>query len=166
MISPRTTPAETTFSELLFPERLLLDFDDVGFGRGANWDAYRVAIETFLRLKGLEAHLNADGPPVDLNISEKRLWEVEDDLCASVIKLNIKGKFPVWLKRLEAGRSPAASLWKELCRRHSVVYTAGDARQAQRLDSDIINTVVGSFLALGMIGCLGVTIRLLARERR
>lgn len=110
------TQKNLDFNDLLFPKRLVLRFDRKG--RRKHWHAYRSAVETFIRLRGLESHLqiSVDGPPtLELDEKERRRWEADDKLCISIITLNIQGELPVWLGRMYEEGRPAAALWKELC---------------------------------------------------
>ncbi|KAI0325451.1 hypothetical protein GY45DRAFT_1374738 [Cubamyces sp. BRFM 1775] len=122
---------ETEFFQLLFPKHLVLRVD--AKGRKKYWDAYCVTVETFLRLKGLEAHLIESRPFLegDEKSEAQRRWEMDDRLCTAVITLNIRGTYLIWLKKSIAEKHSAASLWGEL-RRGGTAGNSGDDREAKQ----------------------------------
>ncbi|KAH9902633.1 hypothetical protein C8Q73DRAFT_12894 [Cubamyces lactineus] len=122
---------ETGFHQLLFPRHLVLRIDEKG--RKKYWDAYCVAVETFLRMKCLESHLTEVQPSIegDEKGAAQRQWETDDVLCTAVITLNIRGAYPDWLKKSIAEKKPAAALWEEL---HGVgaVVSSEDDKETKR----------------------------------
>ncbi|KAI0833649.1 hypothetical protein BC628DRAFT_39510 [Trametes gibbosa] len=148
---------QNDFSELLFPKRLVLRFDSKG--RRKNWHTYRSAVETFLRLKGLEGHLQTDSmPSFDLSEeTERKKWGADDKLCVSVITLNIKGELPAWLGRMfQEGRS-AGSLWKELGARGPLPTRELGGLRSEKDDffmKVIISVSLASVIAVGMIAVI------------
>ncbi|KAI0325452.1 hypothetical protein GY45DRAFT_1330262 [Cubamyces sp. BRFM 1775] len=106
--------ADIEFSQLLFPRHLVLRID--AKGRKKYWEEYCIAVETFLRLKGLEAHLTGRQPLFEGGEKSmaQRQWEAEEKLCMAVITLNIRGTYPDWLKKAVAEKKTAAALWEQL----------------------------------------------------
>ncbi len=143
------------FNDLLFPKRLVLRFDNKG--RRKHWHAYRSAVETFIRLRGLESHLQSEERPPTLELDEKerRRWEADDKLCVSIITLNIKGELPVWLGRMYDEGRPAASLWKELCGAGGNPMLVGQSKPMSREDDSFVKALVGAsfaaFITMGFI---------------
>lgn len=142
------------FSSLLFPKRLVLKFHSNG--RPKNWHAYRSAVETFLCLKGLQAHLEADPPTFNLSDEkqlERKKWEQDDKLCISVITLNIKGELPAWFGRMCQERRSAGSLWKELGARGP--FPNKEGRQLSEKDDLFLKVIIGvtlaSMITIGLI---------------
>ncbi|OSC99873.1 hypothetical protein PYCCODRAFT_1437844 [Trametes coccinea BRFM310] len=81
-----------------------------------NWTSYQTAVETFLRLKGLEAHLAATDQAFesDEKGTERRQWEADDELARAVIILNIRGAHPEWLEKACTEQGGAAVLWIQI----------------------------------------------------
>ncbi|KAL1949658.1 hypothetical protein VTO73DRAFT_8539 [Trametes versicolor] len=149
---------KSDFNDLLFPKRLVLRFDSKG--RRKHWHAYRSAVETFIRLRGLESHLQREyGPPsVELDEKERRRWEAEDKLCISIITLNTKGELPVWLGRMYEEGRPAAALWKELWSigtGGSHPFRVGQSKPMSREDDLFVKVLIGvsfaAFITMGFI---------------
>ncbi|KAI9066313.1 hypothetical protein FKP32DRAFT_1756075 [Trametes sanguinea] len=104
----------TQLTDLLFPKHLCLRVNTKGGTR--NWTAYRTAVETFLRLRGLDSHLRTSDKTVDSDEkgTERRQWETDDELARSVIILNIRGLQPEWLHKACAEKRGAAALWSQI----------------------------------------------------
>lgn len=148
---------KSDFNDLLFPKRLVLRFDSKG--RRKHWHAYRSAVETFIRLRGLESHLHSEDQPLatlELDEKERKSWEADDKLCISIITLNIKGELPVWLGRMYEEGRPAASLWKELCGTGgSYPMRVGQSKPMSREDDLFVKVLISvsfaAFITMGFI---------------
>ena len=82
----------------MLPEHLLLRVVSPTTSQLANWPAYKFGIETMLRARGLEGHIDISpsiGPrgrihlPTRVN-RDMEQWEAEEELCRAIIGFNVK----------------------------------------------------------------------------
>lgn len=100
-------------SELFLPSHLQLDLSS--FGGPPNWEAYRHAIMTILRVKGLDGHLAASPEPTSVLIEERsKGWDDDDELCKALITLNVKHDFKTlkWHAEDQAQKTASAVWWE------------------------------------------------------
>ncbi|TBU27291.1 hypothetical protein BD311DRAFT_612846, partial [Dichomitus squalens] len=106
-------------AELFLPEHLRLGAD--------NWPEFELAIETVLRLKGIPlAHLRCAGCPSGsarprmpgpVDGADGDGWAADDELCKTLLVLNVRSDHVRLAGRAHGGWS-AAQMWALLVRRH------------------------------------------------
>ncbi|KAI0714957.1 hypothetical protein C8Q76DRAFT_795765 [Earliella scabrosa] len=102
-------------SDLFLPPDIALQIKKGPYGVSVhNWAAYQYAIETLLRLRGLETHLTSTGAPPDASAAETERWNEEDRLCKAIVTLNVRHSFTI-LDWHTADEKSASAVWRELC---------------------------------------------------
>ncbi|PIL25129.1 hypothetical protein GSI_13018 [Ganoderma sinense ZZ0214-1] len=98
--------------DVFFPEHLRLT------SKARNWPAYKHAVETVCRLKGVADNLTAmDAYAIWHEDDDGREdWQWREELCKAIITLNIKD-FPAHGVRAGEG-VPARVVWARLCEIH------------------------------------------------